>query len=130
MANSGPSAAQSESSTLARRPGGGAKAYVSSLPLTVAIFVEKLRHLLFLNRAFEPARARVYNLRGCSEFSLFTLKSRLANLGEVNSSLVTRGAAAAAAATAATATAAAARALFQTTKATNTATHCDGCLVV
>ena len=58
MANSGPSAAQSESSTLARRPGGGAKAYVSSLPLTVAIFVEKLRHLLFLNRAFEPARAR------------------------------------------------------------------------
>ena len=71
----------------------------------------------------------MYNLRGCSEFSLFTLKSRLAISGEVNSSLVTRGVAAAAAA-AATAVAAAARALFQTTKATNTATHCDGCLVV
>jgi hypothetical protein len=74
-----------------------------------------------------PRVRALYNLRGCSEFSLFTLKSRLAISGEVNSSLVTRGAAAAAAATAA---AAAARALFQTTKTTNTATHCDGCLVV
>ena len=79
-----------------------------------------------------PRVRALYNLRSCSEFSLFTLKSRLAISGEVNSSLVTRGAAvtAAAAAAAATAVAAAARALFQSTKATNTATHCDGCLVV
>jgi hypothetical protein len=33
----------------------------------------------------------LYNLRGCSEFSLFTSKSRLAISGEVDSLLVTRG---------------------------------------
>ena len=37
--------------------------YVSSLPLTVAIFLDKLRHVLLLHRAFEPARARTPTAR-------------------------------------------------------------------